>query len=219
VKPKSIDFNKIEAVIWDWNGTLLNDVEVSIISMNQVLEKRNYPPLDVVKYKSIFTFPVKDYYKAAGVNFITHDWKTVAMEFISNYRENVTKSALHQTVLPILDFFRRRHYRQFILSAMEQDFLEETVKMRNIDHFFEKIMGLNNHYAATKSDNARLLIEEIDLPLDRICMFGDTIHDFEVAKDAGAACILVANGHQSLERLETTGCLVISGLDDLFKML
>jgi len=210
-----IDFKNIEAVIWDWNGTLLDDVEVSILSMNQMLGKRNYPLLDTEKYKSIFTFPVKEYYKAAGVDFVTHDWKTVAMEFISNYRQNVTRSALHQAALPILNFFRKWHIRQFILSAMEQDFLEETVKIRNIDHFFEKIVGLNNHYANAKSDNAHMLVNEISLPLERICMFGDTIHDFEVASEAGVACVLVANGHQSGERLETTGCKVISGLEEI----
>lgn len=211
-------FKNIEAVIWDWNGTLLDDVEVSILAMNQLLLKRNYPLLDAGTYKSIFTFPVKDYYAAAGVCFDTHEWKTVAMEFISNYRENVPKSGLHAPVLKVLEFFRSRQTRQFILSAMEQDFLEETISIRNIEHYFEKIVGLNNHYAATKTETAKLLVKEINLPPDRILMFGDTIHDFEVAQDAGIACVLVADGHQSRERLETTGCLVVSTLEDLLTL-
>lgn len=210
-----MDFKNIQAVIWDWNGTLLDDVEVSILAMNQLLLKRNYPILDARTYKSIFTFPVKDYYAAAGVCFDTHEWKTVAMEFISNYRENVPKSDLHAPVLKVLEFFRSRQTRQFILSAMEQDFLEETIAIRNIEHYFEKIVGLNNHYAATKTDTAKLLVKEINLPTDQILMFGDTIHDFEVAQDAGIECVLVADGHQSRERLETTGCRVISGLGEL----
>jgi phosphoglycolate phosphatase len=213
------DFKNIEAVIFDWNGTLLDDVEVSILAMNQMLVKRNYQPLDTEKYKSIFTFPVKDYYKAAGVDFENHEWKTVAMEFIGNYREHVPKSGLHSCVLSVLEFFRNRQTRQFILSAMEQDFLEETIAIRNIEHYFEKIVGLNNHYAATKTETAKLLVEEINLPPDRILMFGDTIHDFEVAQDAGIACVLVADGHQSRERLETTGCRVISGLGEIMEFV
>jgi phosphoglycolate phosphatase len=214
-----INFKNIEAVIWDWNGTLLDDVEVSILAMNQLLLKRNYPVLDAGTYKSIFTFPVKDYYAAAGVCFDTHEWKTVAMEFISNYRESVPKSGLHAPALKVLEFFRSRQTRQFILSAMEQDFLEETIAIRNIEHYFEKIVGLNNHYAATKTETAKLLVKEINLPPDRILMFGDTIHDFEVAQDAGIACVLVADGHQSCERLETTGCRVISGLGELMEIV
>jgi phosphoglycolate phosphatase len=215
----STDFKNIEAVIWDWNGTLLDDVEVSILAMNQLLLKRNYPILDAGTYKSIFTFPVKDYYAAAGVCFDTHEWKTVAMEFINNYREHVPKSVLHEQVLKVLEFFRSRQTRQFILSAMEQDFLEETIAIRNIEHYFEKIVGLNNHYAATKTETAKLLVKEINLPPDRILMFGDTIHDFEVAQDAGISCVLVADGHQSRERLVTTGCRVISGLGELMEFV
>ncbi len=218
MKPKTINFKIIKAVIWDWNGTLLDDVKVSILAMNRMLGQRNYPLLDTEKYKSIFTFPIKDYYTAAGVDFANHEWKTVAMEFITNYRECVPQSGLYSPVLPVLEFFRRRQTRQFILSAMEQDFLEETVRLRNIEHFFEKIVGLNNHYAATKTENARLLVEEINLPLAKICIVGDTIHDFEVAQDAGIACVLIAEGHQSRQRLETTGCLIVSGLEDLLKL-
>lgn len=217
MNPKTIDFKNIEAVIWDWNGTLLDDVEVSILAMNRMLGKRNYPLLETHTYKSIFTFPVKDYYSAAGVCFDTHDWKTVAMEFIANYRESVPQSGLHTSVMSVLAFLEKSKIRQFILSAMEQDFLEETVRLRNIEHYFEKIVGLNNHYAATKTDTAKLLVNDINLPKDKICMIGDTIHDFEVAQDAGIACVLVADGHQSRERLKTTGCLVVSELEELLK--
>ena len=211
------NFKNIEAVIFDWNGTLLDDVEVSILAMNRMLGHRDYPLLDKEKYKSIFTFPVKDYYSAAGVCFETHDWKTVAMEFIANYRESVPQSGLHASVMTVLKFFKSRQIRQFILSAMEQDFLEETIRLRKIEVYFEQIVGLNNHYAATKTETAQLLVKEINLPLHKICMVGDTIHDFEVARDAGISCILVADGHQSRARLETTGCLMVSTLEDLVK--
>jgi phosphoglycolate phosphatase len=101
---------------------------------------------------------------------------------------------------------------------MEQDFLEETIRLRKIENYFEQIVGLNNHYAATKTETAQLLVKEINLPLDKICMVGDTIHDFEVAREAGIGCVLVADGHQSRERLETTGCLVVSTLEDLLTL-
>lgn len=209
------DFKNTKSIIWDWNGTLLNDVEISILSMNQMLEKRNIPLLNVEKYQNIFTFPVQDYYVKAGVNFDKHEWDTVAMEFINNYRKNIVGAQLHADATNILEYFKTRHIRQFILSAMEQDFLEETIGNFGIDAMFERIVGLNNHYAATKEENARRLIADINVNKNEICMIGDTIHDFEVAQSAGVACILISRGHQSHVRLKSTGALVIGNFGEL----
>jgi phosphoglycolate phosphatase len=207
-----------KALIWDWNGTLLNDVGISIQSMNQMLEKRGYPLLTEEKYLSIFTFPVQEYYKKAGVDFEQHDWDTVAMEFISNYRKNVVNAKLHADVENILEFFKQKGLDQYILSAMQQTFLEETVRSADIHKMFKKVIGLNNHYAATKEDVARELIIEIGMTPDETCMIGDTIHDFEVAESVGIQCILIAQGHQNYRRLKETGTVVIESFGELKRL-
>lgn len=211
----TVDIAKIEAIFWDFNGTLLDDVEVSVRAMNRLLIKRDYPQLSVDRYKSIFTFPVQDYYVAAGVDFNRHDWEVVAMEFISNYRREVVDVKLQPFAKEALIHFSKRNIRQFILSAMEQEFLNETVGRCRINHFFERIAGLNDHYAVTKSDTARELIKTTALPPERICLIGDTIHDYEVAVETGIRCVLVANGHQNRKRLGKTGCLVLDDLSEL----
>ncbi|MFP4470858.1 MAG: HAD family hydrolase [Bacteroidales bacterium] len=209
---------KAEAVVWDWNGTLLNDLMVSIRAMNLMLQKRGYDLLEPGRYRSIFTFPVREYYRMAGVDFDEHDWDAVAMEFIDNYRAGVREAVLHDGASDVISYLKNKGYRQFILSAMQQHFLEETVGERlNID-FFEKVMGLNDHYAATKAGNARMLVDELKIDADRLVMIGDTLHDFEVARDAGMRCILVANGHQSRERLETSGMMVVDRLTELMEL-
>lgn len=212
------NFKNIKTLIWDWNGTLLNDLGISIRSMNQMLEKRGYPLLTADKYLSIFTFPVQEYYKKAGVDFDNHDWDTVAMEFIGNYRQNVVDAKLHADVEDTLQFFQQKGLKQYILSAMQQTFLEETVLKAGIQGLFEKVVGLNNHYAATKEDVARNLIHEIGVAPEDICMIGDTIHDFEVAESVGISCILIAHGHQSFNRLKETGAMVIKDFGELRRL-
>lgn len=212
---KAASFKNIKAIIWDWNGTLLDDLEPSILSMNQMLVKRNIPVLKTKVYKEIFTFPVKDYYLKAGVNFEDFEWDVVAMEFIENYRKNVVTSVVHEGVGEILDYLAGKNIRQFILSAMQQEFLSETIEQRLDAGFFEEIVGLNNHYAHTKVENAVLLVEKIALPKSEILMVGDTLHDFEVAEAAGIACILFSGGHQSRKRLEGSGALVIDHLAEI----
>jgi phosphoglycolate phosphatase len=206
---------KAGAIIWDWNGTLLDDLDVCIGAINGMLEKRSLKPLTRQRYREIFTFPVRDYYFEAGFDFEKDDWETAAMEFIDHYRKSVRNSLLHPEAVTILERLDVMKKRQFILSAMEQDFLSETIRARLNSGIFEKIVGLNNHYAATKAENAVLLVEEIGLPINEIVMIGDTMHDFEVAEKAGIPCILVANGHQARHRLEKTGVPVISDLKEL----
>lgn len=212
------DFQNIKAILWDWNGTLLDDTDISILSMNQMLGKRNYPPLETQRYREIFTFPVRDYYVKAGVNFKEHEWDEVAMEFIDNYRKNVTEARVHPEVENILKYLAEKNIRQFILSAMQQEFLVETVSQRLDAKFFEEIVGLNNHYAHTKVDNARLLVDNIGLAKNQVLMIGDTLHDFEVAEAAGIECILYSGGHQSRERLEKSGAKVIDRLEEIISL-
>ena len=61
---------KYKYIIWDWNGTLFDDVKISVDTMNIMLEKTGYKNrINSELYKNIFTFPVSDYYQKAGFDF------------------------------------------------------------------------------------------------------------------------------------------------------
>ena len=60
---------KYNHIIWDWNGTLLNDVELCASIMNNLLRNESLSEISLEKYREIFTFPVEEYYKLAGHNF------------------------------------------------------------------------------------------------------------------------------------------------------
>jgi phosphoglycolate phosphatase len=158
---------------------------------------------------------VSDYYKKAGVDFNKHNWDEVAMEFISNYRKNVVGAKINYDATAILKYLSEKNIRQFILSAMEQEFLTETVGQRLDHNIFEEIVGLNNHYAHTKVENARLLVDKLGLSKNEMLIIGDTLHDYEVAESAGIRCVLYSGGHQSRKRLESSGSMIIDSLDEV----
>jgi phosphoglycolate phosphatase len=115
----------------------------------------------------------------------------------------------------VLTFFDKKNKKQVILSAMEQDFLTQTLKDKEILDRFSLIYGIRDHLGGGKTDSARLLITELNRPYDKICLIGDTIHDYEVSQELGISCILVAHGHQSYHRLKTLDCLVFQNLQEL----
>lgn len=205
----------MRSVIWDWNGTLLNDLDFCISTINQLLDKRGLERLDHIQYKEVFSFPVKDYYATIGFDFSKEDFAVPAGEFIDIYNSGVKNCELHRSAVKVLDFFQTSGKRQFVLSAMKQNMLQETLDHQNILGFFEAIAGLDDHYAASKIERGEQLIEFHQIQKEKAVMIGDTIHDYEVANKLGITCILIANGHQSKERLESTGAFVADKLEDL----
>ena len=205
----------MKTVIWDFNGTLLDDMQVCIDCMNLMLKERNLPPLDLVHYRQIFSFPVSDYYLSLGFDFEKEPFEIPAHQFIDLYRENLHRAPLHAEVQEMLHYFREKNARQVILSAMEQNFLEETLASKGILAYFDKICGITNHLGEGKLEMAKELLAELGGNREEIILIGDTLHDYEVARGSGIDCILVANGHQSYERLQGLDCLVLEGMKQL----
>lgn len=212
---KQTMIDKIDGIIWDWNGTLLNDTELCVQTMNKMLKKRGLPQLSVTEYKAVFSFPVKDYYQKIGFDFVTEPFEIPAREFIDLYNGKVSSCSLHKNSITVLNYFQSAGIRQYILSAMKQDALDLCLEQQQIGHFFEHVSGLDNHYAVSKMENGRQLISAFNLDAGKLLLIGDTVHDFEVAIELGCRCVLIANGHQSRQILESTGVSVIDEISQL----
>jgi len=211
-----IKINKhINTIIWDWNGTLLNDVDICVKSMNQMLSRRQMKLISRSLYKDIFTFPVKVYYEKIGWDFNKEPFDEIGIEFMDLYFKNLEQSFLHQHTIEILNYLKQKNYIQTVLSAMEHRSLENSLSKKGIRDFFTHVAGISNHYADGKLETARKLIERIKISPERICLFGDTLHDLEVANQIGCNCVLIADGHQSYERLENAGVPVFGSLIEL----
>ena len=180
-----------------------------------MLEKRGLPSLSMDRYKSVFTFPVKDYYQKIGFDFETEPFEIPAIEFIDVYNSLVHGCELHQDSVRVLNYFKSEGVKQYILSAMEQKVLNACLKHYQIEQFFEYASGLDNFYAASKTENGHRLIEGLKLNVGDLVLIGDTVHDFEVASALGCRCILIADGHQSKEVLQATGALVLDSITQL----
>ncbi len=205
-------------IIWDWNGTLLNDVKACVDSMNCMLDKRSVNKITIDYYKSIFTFPVKKYYQELGFDFNKEPFEELSIEYIDLYKRNSMNSPLQEGVIELLNFFKSRKYKQVILSASEQIALENQVKQRNIFNYFDSLIGLNNIHAKGKVDNAKNFV--VNSPgYDQIILIGDTMHDLEVAQEINAKCILVSNGHQVINKEKFNGnAVIVNTLLDITKL-
>lgn len=202
-------------IIWDWNGTLLKDIDLCVNTMNKLLDARNLPQINHAVYREVFSFPVKDYYQTIGFDFTKEDFDIPAHQYIDLYYQGFDGCSLQNDTEKVLDYFRQKNVRQFVLSAMEHGMLEKTLKAKEIFEYFEGVAGLTDHLAVSKVDQGKMLIGKFNIELAETWMIGDTVHDFEVASEMGVKCVLIADGHQSEERLLKTGAPVLQNIGQL----
>lgn len=207
--------SELTTIIWDWNGTLLNDVEASIDTMNELLEHRNFPLLNNIKYKEVFGFPVKEYYKNLGFDFQTESWEAVAAEYMDSYHTKEKNFSLFEGTVETLSFFKSKGYKQYILSAMKTESINKMLMTFNINTFFDGVYGLDHHYADGKVHVGKDLLAKEKLSPSECLLLGDTIHDAEVADNIGISGTLISNGHQSYDRLKKSRYPVIKSLADI----
>jgi phosphoglycolate phosphatase len=208
-------YTNISNIFWDWNGTLLNDLEICLASINQLLGDRGLPLLTRESYLQVFDFPVKDYYQRIGFDFEKEPFEIPAHQFMDLYFSKLPSACLHRHVKQVLPLFREKNYTQYILSAAEEVNLKKALNHFGIADFFSGVAGLSNHYAHSKLDVGKALIEQHAIEPAKTCLIGDTLHDFEVACELGLKCVLVADGHQPVEKLEKAGVPVFRSLIEL----
>jgi len=188
-------------IIWDWNGTLVDDVRVSVEVLNQVLAKYGMPLTDCRKYRSQFGFPVQDYYNKLGFDFSKQSYRAVADDFIAAYNAKRFTCPLQDGARDVLQCCQDLGLTQSILSAYAQTLLEECVEFFGLRPFFVRLAGLADYFAAGKIAEGRRLVWELAVDPPSILLIGDTLHDHEVAQALGIDCILIGAGHQDPDRL------------------
>lgn len=209
---------KYKHVIWDWNGTILDDLDLCIEAGNNLFKRNNLEPLTKEKYKSIFTIPVKEYYKSAGFDFNKVSFEEIGSEWMTEYEERKFECGLHEKIIETMQKIKEMGIGQSVLSAYKQDKLQEMIYRYNLSEYFDYIIGLDNIYASGKAHLAKILNYKLKEDTrynngnSKFLMIGDTVHDFEVAEEIGADCILIAAGHQSKEQLLTTKAVVYDNL-------
>jgi phosphoglycolate phosphatase len=192
-------------IIWDWNGTLLDDYDVIKKAISYQLKEHGLPIPTDEELKEMFCFPIREYYRRLGFRLDQAQFAQLAKNYLNAYQELVvSESSLHNGTEAILHALSSVGKKQFILSAAEQNYLREQVAFYRIDNFFEKIVGLSNIYGDSKVDLGKSLMKEQQLIRKETILIGDTDHDYEVACALGIECLLIAGGSQSYGKLKKT---------------
>ena len=205
---------KYKYIVWDFNGTIVDDVGIGILSVNPLLAARGLKTINSVEeYRGKFDFPIKEYYRNLGFDFDKEPYELIAHEWVNNYKALESTAETVPGVRELIDCFADMGIGQMILSASEREMLESKLEKLGLLSKFSDILALDNIYAHSKLDIAKAYFS--DKNKDEYLMIGDTSHDAEVARVIGIDAVLVECGHHAKDRLVKEGYPVFDDMKQL----
>ncbi len=209
----------IKNIVFDFNGTIIDDVQLCLDILNQMLKRQSKPTFDMEGYKKIFTFPIIQYYLNAGLDFSKDSFEDLCAYFIEIYQPRSYKCDLYPYMKETLNELNVKGYNLILLSASEKNNLMNQVHNFELTPYFSEILGISNVQAKSKLEIARNYFSKANLKMDETLFIGDSLHDFEVASTLGGKCILVTYGHQDKERLSSCNVPLIDDIREIKEYL
>jgi len=207
----------MKTLIWDYNGTIIDDLQLCLDIENFMLEERHMKAgFTKDDYRALFCFPVIDYYYKIGYTFENESYEDVSKEFHDMYAKGFESVTLTEGFEDKIQEAIAKGYRNVILSASRQDNLDYQTAALGIRRYFDKVMGVNDLLASSKIDIALDWMKNSGIDPDECMYIGDSTHDFECAEALGVKnCVLVSCGHQAFDVLKTKTDAVVHTLREI----
>ena len=151
--------NNIKNVFIDFNGTVLDDVDLCLELLNKLLKSQNKASVDINTYRNIFGFPIADYYKAAGLDFNIESFDSMAVKFIDEYQPRSFKQNINLGIKEFISYLKENNINVILFSASKYENLMEQLRMLKIDDLFDDVIGISNIHARSKLE---VFIEYLD---------------------------------------------------------
>ena len=206
-------------VIFDWNGTLIDDLDLAVRAVNHLRERHAYPPIDVDCYRAHFGFPIRAFYERLGFDLEAQPFDGLIRDYLRVFDAQVTSCRLHDGAVAVLDELDALGVQASILSASHRDTLQATLAHFELEKRFVHCVGLSDSHARGKLDLAIELQQALAVPSSRVLYVGDTRHDAEISATLGWSCVIVPRGHQSLAVLEAAGSVVVESLREIAEVV
>lgn len=208
---------KYSNVVWDFNGTLMDDVGISILTVNDMLEKRNMPLTDKKEYFEKIEMPIIRYYEKM-FDFNVTSLSELTREFQEGYDRYLDSASIAKGALELLKKLKENGVEQAIISSFPTEKIKKICEKQGIICYFSEILGADDIKAESKVERGKAYMNSLPEGA-RVVAIGDLLHDYEMAEAMGADCILWAGGHQSKKDLLSVGVPVAETMEEIEKMI
>ncbi len=211
-------------VVWDWNGTLLDDASTVIEATRAAFAAAGIPVAVTAElYRRHFTRPIPLFYeRLLGRAISAEEWPELDRAFHHRYGRLHERCTLAEGAREVLGEIDSRGWTQSLCSMLPHQYLEPAVRQHGIREHFVRIDGLRRgERGGAKLAHLTEHLAQLDTPPSRTVLVGDTVDDALAARGAGIACVLVDSGaglHEPGAVVET-GAPVAANLQEALAFL
>lgn len=187
--------------IFDWSGTLVDDLAMVLDATNHVLRKYGKDEMGREDFRMSFRLPYAGYYEEILPGVPLEELEDHFREGFAHSEASGVTSPLLPHALDFLEYLSSQNKRLFILSSMDASAFERHAVQLGIDHFFEAT------YAGVldKRDQIHAMLQNHSLKASDTVFLGDMCHDVETAKHGGVASVALLTGYQNAQQLQASG--------------
>lgn len=203
----------IRNIIFDWSGTLVDDLPAVLAATNHVFEKCGAPPLTMDRFRAEFCLPFENFY----ARFLP---EVPVAELERAFHGHFTRAQHAVRELPhardFLVFCRERGIRSFVLSTIHPDYYAAQTAVNGFDKFMERA------YLAVWDKRTKIaeVLASNRLAAAETLLVGDMQHDMETARHGGIFSCGVLTGYNRLEQLRASAPgLIVEHLGELREIL
>lgn len=206
-------------MVWDWNGTLLDDLPIVVEAVNHTISQFGVGPIDADAYRDHYTRPVRHFYDRLFGRIVADDeWLRLNTGFHDAYFELAHQVELAPGAREAMSLVESSGWTQSLLSMSPQDWLDGIVERLGIHDRFEIVDGLSGPTGGLKAAHLEVHLDVLDIEGSSVVVVGDTPDDVAAARHVGARAILFHGGSHHMEVLEAEGVPIAETVEEAARL-
>ena len=207
---------RVGHVVWDWNGTILDDNDAVVSAVNAVCTAFGRDHIDLDYWRSIYRRPLSEgYQELLARELSTQDWVEVDRLYHDAYRALLPTTRLAPGIPDELHRWRATGGQQSLLSMWFHDQLVPAVERHGLTRHFARIDGLRAEVGGGhKAPHLAAHVAAMGVDGADCVMIGDSVDDALAAASVGARCVLYSGGFTDAARLAEVGVPVVDSLTE-----
>src|SRR5258706_11701535 len=184
----------IRNIIFDWSGTLVDDLPAVLKATNYVLSQAEREEMSLDQFRAEFSLPFTSFYD----RHLPHiPLPQLEIWFHSHFKQVQDSVCALPHARDFLEFCRERKVRTLLLSTVHADHFAVQTAITGFGPYIDKpYLGVWD-----KRQKIHEILEENQLHPGETLFIGDMQHDIETAKHGGIHSCAVLTGYNTLDQL------------------
>ena len=209
-----------DLIAFDWDGTLFDSTKIIVRCIQAaVLDVGGQKPTDEAA-AYVIGLGLMQALAHAAPDVPSAKYPELGARYRHHYASHFNDLSLFDGVLPMLDALKARGHRLAVATGKSRKGLDEVLHTVELKGVFDGSRTADETAGKPHPRMLHELMDEFNLPADRVLMVGDTTHDLQMALNAGCPSVGVSYGaHEPESFVALTPRHVVHSVPELHQWL